>query len=235
MGTWYENGWRESSTQITRSAVATSNSNRAMTPEFEGGSLLLSTVESGWRPAMIPCRYAVSSLVAITVFLAVGFTCGADPPTLEELAAAIDRVRTGPDGERVVAGHISRKLAVSVEVLRAQRARTGLDWGDLLIANLLCKTKEPTVDHVAAEFKGGAGWADIARHHNVNLDQLRNEVQQSQQAMEQRSEDRAPPRSSESQSSPGTTAPTTVVPKSSPGTTAPTTVLPTGKGSSPRY
>jgi len=174
-------------------------------------------------------------LVAITVFLAVGFTCEADPPTLEELAAAIDRVRTGPDGERVVAGHISRKLAVSFEVLRAQRARTGLDWGDLLIANLLCKTKEPTVDHVAAEFKGGAGWADIARHHNVNLDQLRNEVQQSQQAMEQRSEDRAPPRSSESQSSPGTTVPTTVVPKSSPGTTAPTTGLPTGKGSSPRY
>src|SRR5206468_1186055 len=78
-------GLDQSSTQITRSAVATSNSNKAMTSEFEGGSLLLSTVESGWRRAMIPCRYAVSSLVAITVFLAVGFTCGADPPTLEEL------------------------------------------------------------------------------------------------------------------------------------------------------
>ena len=93
---------------------------------------------------MMQSRCAASSLVAITVFLAVGFAWGADPPTLEELAAGIDRVRTGPDGERVVAGHISRKLAVSVEVLRAQRARTGLDWGDLLVANLLCKTKEPT-------------------------------------------------------------------------------------------
>ena len=166
-------------------------------------------------------RCVASRLVAITVFLAAGFAWGADPPTLEELAAAIDRVRTGPDGERIVAGHISRKLAVSVDVLRAQRARTGLDWGDLLIANLLCKTKEPTVDHVAAEFKSGARWADIARHHNVNLDQLRNEMQQSQQAMEQRSEDRAPPRSSETQSSPTTTPPTTVIP--------------TGKGSTPRY
>ena len=170
---------------------------------------------------MIHSRYAASSLVAIAVFLAVGLSWGADPPTLEELAAAIDRARTGPDGERVVAGHISRKLAVSVESLRVQRARTGLDWGDLLIANLLCKTKEPTVDHVAAERKGGAGWSDIARHHNVNLDQLREEVQQSQQAMEQRSEDRGPPRSSETQSSPPTTAPTTVVP--------------TSKGSPPRY
>ena len=64
-------------------------------------------------------RYAASSLIALTVVLGVGLTWGADPPTLEELAAAIERVRTGPDGERVVVGHISRKLAVSVEVLRA--------------------------------------------------------------------------------------------------------------------
>ena len=161
---------------------------------------------------MIQNRCVASSLVAITVFLAVGFTWAADPPTLEELAAVIDRVRNGPDGERVVAGHISRKLAVSVEVLRAQRARTGLDWGDLLIANLLCKPPGPAFDHVVAEFKGGAGWADIARHHNVNLDQLRSEVQLSQQAMELRSEDKGPPRTSETQSSPPTTAPTTVVP-----------------------
>ena len=170
---------------------------------------------------MIQSRCAASSLVAITMLLAVGFSWGADSPTLEELAAAIDRVRAGPDGERVVAGHISRRLALSVEVLRAQRARTGLDWGDLLIANLLGKTKEPTVDHVAAELKGGAGWADIARHHNVDLDQLRAEVQQSQEAIAGRSEDRAPPRSSESQSGPATSAPTTVVPA--------------GKGSGPRY
>jgi hypothetical protein len=172
---------------------------------------------------MMRSRRTASSLVAITMFLAVGLAWGDDPPTLEELAASIDRVRAGPDGERIVAGHISRKLAVSVDVLRAQRARTGLDWGDLLVANLLCqtKTKEPTVDHVAAEFKGGARWADIARHHNVNLDQLRTEVQQSQQAMEQRSEDRGPPRSSETQSSPATPPPATVVP--------------TGKGSTPRY
>ena len=54
--------------------------------------------------------------------------------------------------------------------------------------------------------------ADIARHHNANLDQLRSEVQLSQQAMELRSEDKGPPRTSETQSSPPTTAPTTVVP-----------------------
>jgi hypothetical protein len=170
---------------------------------------------------MIQSRCAASSLVAMTVFLAVGFTWGADPPTLEELAAAIERVRTGPDGERVVVGHISRKLAVSVEVLRAQHAQTRLGWGEVLIANLLSQATKLTVDQVVTEFRGGKRWAVIAHNHNVNLDQLINEVRQSQQAMEQRAEDRAPPRSSESQSSQGTTAPTTVVP--------------TGKGSGPRY
>jgi hypothetical protein len=184
---------------------------------------------------MIQSRCAASSWVAITVFLVVGFTWGADPLSLEELAAAIDRVRTGPDGERVVAGHISRKLGVSVETLRAQGAQIGLGWGELLIANLLSKTTKLTVDQVVVEFRSGKRWTDIAHHHNVGLDELIAEVQQAQQAMEQRSEDRAPPRSSESQSSPRPTAPTTVVPKSSPGTTAPTTVVPPGKGSGPRY
>lgn len=134
-----------------------------------------------------------------------------------------------------MAGHISRKLGVSVETLRAQRAQIGLGWGELLIAYLLSKTTKLTVDQVVVEFRSGKGWTDIAHHHNVGLDQLTAEVLQSQQAMEQRSEDRAPPRSSESQSSTGTTAPTIVRPKSSPWTTEPTTVGPTGKGSRPRY
>jgi hypothetical protein len=125
---------------------------------------------------MIQSRCAASSLVAMTVFLAVGFTWGADPPTLEELAAAIERVRTGPDGERVVVGHISRKLAVSVEVLRAQHAQTRLGWGEVLIANLLSQATKLTVDQVVAEFRGGKRWAVIAHNHNVNLDQLINEV-----------------------------------------------------------
>jgi len=81
-------------------------------------------------------RYTASSLMGLALFLGIGLTWGAAPPTLEELAAAIERVRTGPDGERVVVGHISRKLAVSVEALRAQHAQTGLGWGELLIANL---------------------------------------------------------------------------------------------------
>jgi len=165
-------------------------------------------------------RYTASSLMGLALFLGIGLTWGAAPPTLEELAAAIERVRTGPDGERVVVGHISRKLAVSVEALRAQRAQTRLGWGELLIANLLSKATKLTIDQVVAEFRSGKGWADIAHHHNVGLDQLIKEVQQSQHAMEQRAEDRAPPRSET---------------LSSQGTTGPAPDAPAGKGPGRRY
>ena len=172
-------------------------------------------------------RYTASSLMGLALFFAIGLTWGAAPPTLEELAAAIERVRTGPDGERVVVGHISRKLAVSVETLRAQHAQTGLGWGELLIANLLSKTTKLTVDHVVAEFRSGKGWADIAHHHNVSLDQLIEDVQQSQQAMEQRAEDRAPPRIE-------TPLPRIETPPSQ-GTTRPAPDPPSGKSSGRRY
>jgi|SRR5262245_29646932 len=156
-------------------------------------------------------RSAVSTLAL--VLGVIGSTWGADLPTLDELAASIEQVRSGPDGERVVAGHISRKLGVSVEALRAQRARTALGWGDLFIASLLSRDAKLTVDSIAAEFKSGLKWEDIARRHNVGVAELVSEVRQSQQAMEQRAEDRAPPRT-ESAPSPGTSgrAPTSVVP-----------------------
>jgi len=181
-------------------------------------SALLDELALEWRPM----RYVVSSLVL--VLCAVGSTWGADPPTLEELAAGIERVRSAPDGERIVVGHISRKLDTSVDTLRAQRARTTLAWSDLLIANLLCKGTKVTVDTVAAELKSGMKWEDIARRHNARLDELIIEVRQSQESMEQRAEDRAPPRtqSPASQGAPGG-APTSVVP------------VPSNSGSGRRY
>ena len=166
-------------------------------------------------------RSLVSSLALVLVLCGVGSTWAADPPTLEELAAGIEKVRSGRDGERVVVGHISRKLEMSVDALRTQQARTTLGWGDLLIANLMSKGTKVSVDALAAELKSGTTWEDIARRHNARLDELVNEVRLSQQAMDQRAEDKAPPRT-ESPASQGA-APSTVVP------------LPNSGGSGRRY
>lgn len=171
--------------------------------------------DAGGSLAKAPRRWTASLMIPLAVVLAIGFAWAADPPTLENLAAAIDKLQNGPEGERVVLGHISRKAGVSVETLRKQQAQTKLGWGDLFVANMICsKTSKLTVDQVVAEFRSGIGWTDIARQHNVRVDQLVAEMQQSQEAMEQRTEDRAPPRT-ESQ-------PTQ--------STGPTIVTPTGSG-----
>ena len=77
--------------------------------------------------------------------------------TLAERAAAIEAAAEEPDGERVVLGHLSRKLGMSAEALRAQRAQTGLGWGDLLIANRLSLETHAPFDALVAEMRGGRG------------------------------------------------------------------------------
>jgi hypothetical protein len=131
-------------------------------------------------------------LVVLAIVLAVALARGAEPPTLEDRAAAIERVSTERDGARVVIGHLSRKLQMPVDELRRERQRTGLGWGELLIANLVSRTAGLTVDQVAGEFRSGKSWEDIARTHHVNLETLAEDVDRTQETVEQREEDRAP-------------------------------------------
>jgi len=127
------------------------------------------------------------------VVLANGFAWGAAPPTLQERAAAIEQASKARDGERVVVGHISRALRLSAETLRTERAQTGLSWGELLIAHRLAKESGLGLASIVAEFRSGRSWEEIASAHAVNLEKLRREVQTSQEMVEQRAEDPAPP------------------------------------------
>jgi hypothetical protein len=117
---------------------------------------------------------------------------GATQPTLEERVAAIEEVAAEPEGTRVVLGHISRRLGVPVETLRAQIAQTGLGLGDLLVADRLAAETGLPLDQIVREFRGGRTWTQIAEDHAVDLPGLISYVAQSQEAVEQRSEDRSP-------------------------------------------
>jgi hypothetical protein len=116
----------------------------------------------------------------------------AEAATLAELAAAIDRVATEPEGDRVVVGHISRTLATSAETLRADRARTGLGWGDLLIAYRLSREAELPFEGIVADVRSGKDWPQIVDGH-MELATLTAEVERSKEMIEQRSEDKGPP------------------------------------------
>jgi hypothetical protein len=86
----------------------------------------------------------------------------------------------------------ARKLHIPSDTLKAQRAQTGLSWGELLIANRLSEENGLTFDQVVAEFLSGKSWEGIARDHNVKLGKLTSDVQQSQEIVEQREEDKPP-------------------------------------------
>jgi len=113
-------------------------------------------------------------------------------PTLAECAAAIEQASQGPDGDRVVVGHLSRKLRMSSETLRAQRARSGLGWGDILIANRLTRDTL-SFDQLVGEFKSGKSWEQVARDHDADLPALLDDVQRSREIVVRREEDKAAP------------------------------------------
>jgi hypothetical protein len=137
-------------------------------------------------------RLTASLLIALAVVLATGRAWSAGPPTLEDRAVAIARASKAPDGERVVAGHISRELRIPVETLRAQLTQTGLGWGELLIATRLARETRLTLDQVVGEFRSGKAWEEIARDHKADLDRLMRDVQRSQEMVETREEDKPP-------------------------------------------
>jgi hypothetical protein len=134
-----------------------------------------------------------ASLLSVLAFVCSSQTAwSGDAPTLEDRAAAIERASQQPDGIRVVVGHLSRKLDISVETLRVQRAQTAFGWGDLLIATRVSRATGMSLDQVAAEFRSGEGWEALARRHHVDLDTLTRDVEQSQESIEQHAEDRTP-------------------------------------------
>jgi len=87
-------------------------------------------------------------VVPITLAMLFGVTLlpAADAPTLEDRASAIERASTLPEGVRVGLGHLSRELKLSAETLRADRTKTGLGWGELLIAHRLSRSTQVPVD-----------------------------------------------------------------------------------------
>ena len=131
----------------------------------------------------------------VAAALAAGLAWGADGPTLEAAAAGIESAAAKPDGDRVVVGHLSRKLGLSADVLRQQRTWSGLGWGDVLIANYLAAASRRTFDETVAEHRRGKTWNEIAEGHQVPASELLQYVRESEDAIEERSEDRAVSRS----------------------------------------
>jgi|SRR5215469_296860 len=74
---------------------------------------------------------------------------------------------------------ISDETGVPVATLQAERASTGLGWGELEKAHLLANASGKSFDEIVALHKGGEGWGQIAHDNGLNLGKVVSNARQS--------------------------------------------------------
>jgi hypothetical protein len=74
---------------------------------------------------------------------------------------------------------ISDETGVPVATLQAERASTGLGWGELEKAHLLANQSGKSFDEIVALHKGGEGWGQIAHDNGLNLGKVVSNARQS--------------------------------------------------------
>ena len=77
---------------------------------------------------------------------------------------------------------ISVETGVPVATLQAERASTGLGWGELEKAHLLANSTGKSFDEIVALRKGGQGWGNIAHDNGLKLGEIVNDARHSSKA-----------------------------------------------------
>lgn len=77
---------------------------------------------------------------------------------------------------------ISDATGVPVETLQAQRATTGLGYGELETANLLANASGQSFDTIVARHQAGEGWGKIAQDYGFKLGDVVSAAHRSDQA-----------------------------------------------------
>lgn len=110
----------------------------------------------------------LKSLAAAGCLLVATSVLAQDYIVLDQRADEFDRWRDRVDysyGDPV----LSREFGVPVAVLGEQRARTGLGYGGLMIANALSRETGRSFEEIVAMKQSGMGWGRIAQDNGVKL------------------------------------------------------------------
>ncbi len=114
-------------------------------------------------------------IAALSAALATGLGSGAradDRQQLDATVSTLNQMEVKHGDHDALYARIAAETGVSVETLRKERTDTGMGFGSLLIANELAKASGRSFAEVAAEFKAGKGWGQIAAEANVKLGAL---------------------------------------------------------------
>src|SRR5947207_10085632 len=77
---------------------------------------------------------------------------------------------------------ISDETGVPVDTLQAERASTGLGYGELENAHLLANASGQSFDDIVAMHQAGEGWGKIAHDNGLNLGRIVSDAHRSDQA-----------------------------------------------------
>ena len=77
---------------------------------------------------------------------------------------------------------ISDETGVPVDTLQAERASTGLGYGELENAHLLANASGQSFDDIVAMRQAGEGWGKIAHDNGLNLGRIVSNAHRSSQA-----------------------------------------------------
>jgi len=77
---------------------------------------------------------------------------------------------------------ISDETGVPVDTLQAERASTGLGYGELENAHLLANASGQSFDDIVAMHQAGEGWGKIAHDNGLNLGRIVSNAHRSSQA-----------------------------------------------------
>jgi hypothetical protein len=77
---------------------------------------------------------------------------------------------------------ISDETGVPVDTLQAERASTGLGYGELENAHLLANASGQSFDDIVAMHQAGEGWGKIAHDNGLNLGRIVSDAHRSSQA-----------------------------------------------------
>jgi hypothetical protein len=100
---------------------------------------------------------------------------------------------TSTTGATQVVSRISAETGVPVGTLQAQKAATGLGYGDLEIGNLLAKASGQSLDTIVGKFKAREGWGKIAHDMGLNLGKIVSAARRSSKATQQSAENSGRP------------------------------------------
>ncbi len=93
-----------------------------------------------------------------------------------ELGAAVAafdaKAATTVEGWSLIAAAVAWQTKVPVEVLRKQRAGTGLTYGHLLVANSLATGSGKSFDKILALRAKGQNWSQLAKKLHIGVDSI---------------------------------------------------------------